>query len=174
MMRSRDYKMKYFSGFSFQNESEIFTPLLPQNDFCIAGFSYGAIKALRYTLQSPHRIDKLILLSPAFFNDKDTTFKKMQLLSFAKDPQKYMDNFIQNVAYPTSIDLSRYIKMGSKEELKDLLEYDWSDLDKLDSNIKLEIHLGAKDKIIDAKKAHEFFKNYGESYLYKNFGHLLK
>jgi len=172
-MKSRDCKMKYFSGFSFFNESEIFNSFLPQNDFCVAGFSYGAIKALRYTLQSPHRIDKLILLSPAFFNDKNAKFKKIQILFFAKEPQKYIDNFIQNVTYPASLDLSSYIKIGSKEELKDLLEYDWSDLDKLDANIKLEIHLGAKDKIINPKKAHEFFKNYGESYLYKNYGHLL-
>lgn len=165
--------MKFFSGFCFEDESTLFDSYVEKNEFVVAGFSYGAIQALKYTLKSKERIDTLILLSPAFFNDKDAKFKKMQLLFFAKDSQNYMQHFVQNVCHPSKQDITAYINKGTKEQLQELLYYDWSDLERIDPTIKIEIHLGAKDKIIDAQTAHNFFKNYGQSYLYRDFGHLL-
>ena len=39
---------KYFSGFSLENEEELFSKYIIENDFTISGFSYGAIKAFEY------------------------------------------------------------------------------------------------------------------------------
>ncbi len=36
---------KYFSGFCFFEESELFKDYIIQNDFTVSGFSYGAVKA---------------------------------------------------------------------------------------------------------------------------------
>ena len=58
---------KYFNGFSLQNEEELFSEYLLQSELCVAGFSYGAQKAFEYVYKSKERIDRLILLSPAFF-----------------------------------------------------------------------------------------------------------
>lgn len=165
--------MKYFSGFCFKNERELFSPFIDESEFSVAGFSYGAIQALQYCLQSSTRVDNLILLSPAYFVNESEKFKKMQLLFFKKDTQNYIDNFAQNTLFPSQKDITCYLQTGHYRQLQELLYYDWSDLDKLDKNIKVEIHLGAKDKIIDAKKACNLFKNYGECYLYKEYGHLL-
>ena len=66
---------KYFSGFCFENESEIFDEYLEINDFTVSGFSYGAIKAFEEVLASNKRVDKLQLFSPAFFQSFDKKFK---------------------------------------------------------------------------------------------------
>ncbi len=166
--------MKFFSGFCLQNEKELFSDCLQDNDFTVAGFSMGAIDALEYTLRATERIDRLILLSPAYFCDKDAKFKKTQLLFFKKNPQNYIQNFLQNAAYPSDADVNAYAKEGSRDQLQKLLEYDWSALKQLDTNICLEVHLGAKDRIIDAYSAHDFFKHYAQSFLYKPYGHLLR
>lgn len=70
--------MKFFSGFCLANEQELFAPYLIRSDFTVAGFSYGAIKALKYAITCNERIDTLQLFSPAFFQDKDAKFKKLQ------------------------------------------------------------------------------------------------
>ncbi|WP_238593468.1 hypothetical protein [Sulfurospirillum diekertiae] len=79
--------MKFFSGFCLANEQELFSSYLNQSDFTVAGFSYGAIKAFEYTLTCKERIDTLQLFSPAFFEDKDAKFKKLQTLSFSKNSE---------------------------------------------------------------------------------------
>ncbi len=165
--------MRFFSGFCLQGERELFAEFLQPNDFTVAGFSYGAIKALEYTLQAPQRIDRLVLLSPAYFANKDAKFKKMQLLFFKKDPESYIRQFLQNVASPSALDMSPYLQPQDSRQLHELLHYDWQKLGDLDPNLTLEIHLGGKDRIIDAHRAHDFFKRYGESYLHKNLGHIL-
>jgi predicted esterase len=80
--------MIYFSGFCFQNEQILFENFLLKNDFTVAGFSYGAIRAFEYALKNRHRIDTLQLFSPAFFQDKSESFKKLQLLAFQKNNNK--------------------------------------------------------------------------------------
>jgi len=72
--------------------------------------------------------------------------------------------------------IKKYFKIGTYEELDELLHYTWN-LEKLallkEKNIKLEVFLGENDKIIDAKKALEFFRKFGEVYFIKNKGHIL-
>jgi len=171
--------MQYFSGFCLANESELFEfALKNSNDFTIAGFSYGAIKAFEAALHSKKRVDKLILISPAFFNDKDEKFKKMQLLFFAKDKASYIQNFLKNIASGSDIDMQKYFKEGNKEELKELLYYKW-DAKKLQELLKrgvtIEVFLGENDKIINSKEALEFFKeNATNVYFFKRANHILK
>lgn len=67
--------MRYFSGFCFQNEEALFEPYLIKSDFTVAGFSYGAIKAMEYAFTCKTRIDTLQLFSPAFFKIKMQNLK---------------------------------------------------------------------------------------------------
>ena len=90
----------FFSGFCFKNESKLFDEYLERNDFTISGFSYGAIKAFEKAINCETRIDKLQLLSPAFFQNKDEKFKKMQLMFFKKDEEQYIKNFLENIKSP--------------------------------------------------------------------------
>lgn len=168
--------MIFYSGFSLNNEEELFKDYITKNNFTIAGFSYGAQKAFEYALNSKNRIDKIQLFSPAFFQGKDKKYKRMQLMYFKKDSTAYCNNFLSNTATPSKIDLSKYFKLGTYEELEELLYYEWSD-DKLNSlikkNIKIEVYLGADDKIIDSLEANNFFKKYATVYFIKNVGHVL-
>jgi len=60
----------YFNGFSLAKEENLFEDFLLGSEFCVAGFSYGAQKAFEYVYKSSERVDRLILLSPAFFQTK--------------------------------------------------------------------------------------------------------
>ncbi|PUE65128.1 pimelyl-ACP methyl ester esterase BioV [Arcobacter caeni] len=167
---------KFFSGFCFFEESELFEEYLIKNDFTISGFSYGAIKAFEEALNSEKRVDKLQLFSPAFFQNYDDKFKRTQLMYFKKDANVYCQSFLQNVIFPKKMDISKYFKLGTIEELEELLYYDWSEekLQKIvDKGTKIEVYLGGVDKIIDASKAKEFFKNFATVYYIKEKGHLL-
>ena len=166
----------YFSGFSLENEKEIFKDYLEENDFTVSGFSYGAIKAFEYALNSDKRIDKLQLFSPAFFQTKDKKDKRLQLMFFNKDKELYCNNFLQNVCADSNIDLAPYLKAGSQKELEELLYYNWekSDLDTLiNKDIKIEVFLGEDDKIIDSSEAFKFFKKVSIVYFMKDKGHIL-
>ena len=167
---------RYFSGFCFKNESELFNDYLINNDFTISGFSYGAIKAFEEALSTKKRVDKLQLFSPAFFQIFDDKFKRTQLMYFKKDANAYCNNFLSNVIYPLQIDISKYFELGAIEQLEELLNYNWSEekLQKLlDKGTKIEVYLGGVDKIIDASKAKDFFKNFATVYYIKEKGHLL-
>jgi pimeloyl-ACP methyl ester carboxylesterase len=169
--------MKFFSGFSLKGEEELFKFWLNSSKFTVAGFSYGAIKAFEYTLNSKKRIDRLILLSPANFMDKDEKFKRLQLISFKRDKKSYIENFIRNISEGSTIDMSRYLKEGSFEELKELLYYRW-DLDKLksirDRGVKVEVILGEEDKIVDSKLSLELFNGSVDALYYiKRANHIL-
>ena len=167
---------RYFSGFCFSDESELFSDYLENNEFTVCGFSYGAIKAFEEVLNSDLRVDKLQLFSPAFFQSYDEKFKRMQLMFFKKDANSYCENFLKNVISPTTKDISKYFNMGTYEELEELLNYEWSieKLQKLmDKGTKIEIFLGGVDKIIDSSKAKEFFKDFATVYYIKEKGHLL-
>ena len=169
--------MRYFSGFCFENEKELFENFLIKSDFCVAGFSYGAIKAFEYVYTLKDRVDTLQLFSPAFFQDKDERFKKLQLTAFKKDKEKYLKNFYQNALYPLEMDISRYKKVGTIEELSELLNYKW-DKKKLDiitqKGIKIEVYLGKQDKIINAEIVKEFFKPFATVYYFNRLGHIIK
>ncbi|MDX1808028.1 MAG: pimelyl-ACP methyl ester esterase BioV [Sulfurospirillaceae bacterium] len=169
--------MKYFSGFCFQNEQSLFQEWIQNNDFSIAGFSYGAIKALEYSLSYGYRIDKLQLFSPAFFQYKDKNFTKLQMFSFKQDQEKYVQEFFSNAIFPSKIDISKFIKADTYEALSEFLDYKW-EAKKLESirkrGIKIEVYLGAKDKIMDPDKVLDFFLPYSDVYFMKDVGHILK
>ena len=165
----------YFSGFSLKGEKELFKEYIIENDFTVSGFSYGAQKALEYVLNTDTRVDLLQLFSPAFFNNKDTKYKRMQLMFFKKDTQQYCNNFLTNCGFDKEL-ADKYFSTGSFEELEDLLNYIW-DEEKLqqvvDKNIRIEIYLGSNDKIIDSQETLEFFKKFGDVYFIKDKGHIL-
>lgn len=117
----------YFSGFCFFEESELFEEYLINNDFTFCGFSYGAIKAFEEALNSTKRVDKLQLFSPAFFQNFDDKFKRTQLMYFKKDANAYCESFLKNVIFPTNLDISKYFKLGTIEQLEELLYYEWSE-----------------------------------------------
>jgi esterase/lipase len=170
--------MQYFSGFSLQNEQELFNFWLKDcNNYCIAGFSYGAIKAVEEVLNSNKRVDRLILLSPAYFNDKKRIFIRAQLLYFKKDSQNYINNFLQNISEGSSINLIKYLRAGTTKELQELLTYNW-DIKKLkkiaENGVRIEVILAENDKIINSKEALNFFEKVCNVYYIKNANHILK
>lgn len=169
--------MRYFNGFSLRGEERFFTPWLIESDYAIAGFSYGAQLAFENALQSQKRIDRLLLFSPAFFQNQKPAFIRAQLRYFDAGHDAYVAQFLKNVAYPSGIDLKAYLQTGSKEELEALLTYRWEE-EKLNAlqqrGTVIEVFLGAKDKIIDAEAAKAFFAPLATTYLFKEAGHLLQ
>ena len=167
---------KYFSGFCFFDESELFDEYLEKSDFTVCGFFFFLIQAFEEVLNSNQRVDKLQLFSPAFFQTSNDKFKRMQLMFFKKDANSYCENFLKNVLNPTNKDISKYFQMGTFEELEELLNYVWSEekLQRLvDKGTIIEVYLGEVDKIIDSQKAKEFFRNFATVYYIKEKGHLL-
>jgi hypothetical protein len=168
--------MKYFNGFCLQNEEALFEPYLIQSDFTVAGFSYGAIKAVEYAFTCKTRIDTLQLFSPAFFGDKDAKFKKLQTLSFTKNSDAYTQNFMQNCAYPSTLDLQPFFHKGSIEELNELLHHTWDEscLHTLkERGITIEVYVGECDTIINSLHVKDFFVKFATVYYFKKVGHCL-
>jgi surfactin synthase thioesterase subunit len=168
--------MKFFSGFCLKNDDILFDTFLDRGDFNIAGFSLGAIRALEYVQKCESRVDKIQLISAAFFQDRNEKFKRVQLLNFRRDEDAYIENFLKNIAYPSKVDMRDYYKKGSIKDLELLLNYNYKrDMlrDIVDRGIKIELYLGEKDKIIDHKKVEEFFDEFATIYIIKNRGHIL-
>lgn len=168
--------MKYFSGFSLYGEERLFSRYLEEGDYTVAGFSYGAQQAFEAAYHSPQRVEKLILLSPAFFQIEKKSFIRAQLRYFEQDRHSYIKQFIQNVAYPSTLDLSPYLQTGTSEALEALLTYHWKSEqinELLDRGTQIEVFLGAQDKIIQSKEAFDFFSALTTTYLIKEVGHLL-
>lgn len=168
---------KYYSGFCLKDEKELFNDYLIENDFTVSGFSYGAIKAFEEALHSKTRVDLLQLFSPAFFKDRDKKYKRMQLLFFKKDAKNYCNEFLKNIAKPSTFETSKYFIQDSYEDLEKLLTYEWSE-EKLqmlvDKGTKIEVYLGSEDQIINSLKAKELFVNFATVYYIKEVGHILK
>lgn len=169
--------MRYFNGFALQDEEQFFQEYLIQTDFCVAGFSYGAQQALDYAYQSSERIDRLILLSPAFFQHHKASFMRTQLRYFKADQRAYTEQFLKNVAYPSKIDLKSHLTNGSYNELEFLLTYVW-DREKIialqERGVTIEVFIGGQDKIVDAQKSFAFFSEVTTTYFFKELGHLLQ
>jgi len=169
--------MRYFNGFSLQSEAHFFSDYLIDSEYAVAGFSYGAQKALEYAYHTQARIDRLILISPAFFQNHKKSFVKTQLRYFKADEESYKKEFLKNVAYPSSVKLDDYVVDGRYEELEALLTYVWEE-EKIENllkrGIKIEVFMGDSDKIVDAQKSFEFFSALVPVYLLKAKGHLLK
>lgn len=168
--------MKYFNGFSLQGEEALFSQYLIESKYAVAGFSYGAQQALEYVYASKVRIDRLILLSPAFFQTQKSSFSRTQLRYFEAGQEAYVKQFLDNVIYPSKTDLSSYLKVGTKEALDALLTYKWNTnkiQEVLDRGTTIEVFLGKDDKIIDAQAAFDFFSPLTTTYFMKDAGHLL-
>ena len=167
--------MRFFSGFCFQNESELFRDYLVDGDFVVAGFSKGAIEAFEYAYLSNSRVDRLLLLSPAFFQTKNEAFKRLQLKAFKKDKANYIKNFYNSCTNSKEID-TKYKIEGSIDELSKLLYYQW-DIKKIEylqsKGVTIEVFLGSNDKIIDTKMALEFFKDICSTWYIKGVSHIL-
>jgi len=171
------FKMLYFNGFSLQNEEDIFEEYVIESDLNVAGFSYGAQKAFEYVYNSKERIDRLVLLSPAFFQTQKQSFVRTQLRYFEAGQEAYVKQFLANVTYPSNLDLSNYLKVGTKEELESLLTYKWDEKkieEVLDRGTTIEVFLGKDDKIIDVQAAFDFFAPLTTTYFIKSVGHLLR
>ncbi|AXX92239.1 hypothetical protein CPU12_01415 [Malaciobacter molluscorum LMG 25693] len=166
----------FYSGFCLNKEKELFSEYIIENDFTISGFSYGAIKAFKKALGTNRRVDLLQMFSPAFFQDKDKKFKRTQLMYFKKDSTAYCDTFMKNVIFPKKVDISKYFEIGRAEQLEELLSYEWTkqSLETLQKKgTKIEVYLGAKDKIINSREAKEFFKDFTTVYFFNELGHIL-
>jgi pimeloyl-ACP methyl ester carboxylesterase len=169
--------MTFYSGFSLAGEEVLFLPYHDKGDFVVSGFSLGAIDAFNNALNAKHRIDKLQLFSPAFFQESKESFKKVQLRYFKSDKANYVKNFLENSAYPATLKLETFYHDSPIEDLQRLLYFKWED-DKLETlrkrGILIEIYLGEKDKIIDAKRAADFFQPYATVIMIKDVGHILQ
>ena len=168
--------MRYFNGFSLCNEEKFFKEQLIKSEYSVAGFSYGAQKAFEYVYNTTERVDRLVLISPAFFQNHKKSFIKTQLRYFKADKEAYRKEFLKNVAYPSSIDLSSYVCDGSYEELESLLGYVWEKekvLELVERGVSIEVFMGDKDKIVDIDKSYNFFSDLVPVYLFKGRGHLL-
>jgi len=169
--------MLYFNGFSLEKEENLFEEYVMQSDLNIVGFSYGAQKAFEYVYNSKERVDRLILLSPAFFQTQKKSFTRTQLRYFDAGQEAYVKQFLANVTFPSNLDLSNYLKVGTKEELESLLTYVWDEnkiQEVLDRGTTIEVFLGKDDKIIDAQAAFDFFSPLTTTYFMKGMGHILK
>jgi hypothetical protein len=172
----------FFSGFSLIGEGEIFSEYRIKNDVTVSAFSYGCIKLVENIVNgtfeeesSKKRIDTIQLFSPAFFNDKDEKFKRLQLMFFKKDSSTYCDNFLKNCGF-NEVDKGKYFQMGTFEELQELLYYEWDEekMERLKAkNIIIETYLGEDDRIINSQEALTFFRKFGEVYFIKRANHNL-
>ena len=169
--------MIYFNGFALKGEEKFFKEQLIENDFSVAGFSYGAQKAFEYAYNSTERIDRLILLSPAFFQNNKKSFIRTQLRYYKADEASYTEQFLKNVTYPSDTNLYDNLDVHKYEELEELLSYVW-DKEKIvelrERGVTIEVFMGADDKIVNAEKSYEFFSELTTVYLLKNRGHLLQ
>lgn len=160
--------MKYFSGFCLKNEKEFFKEYLEESEFVVSGFSYGAQKALDYVLTTKNRVDKLQLLSPAFF-DYPKKIVNLNIKSFREDKDRYIKNFLKKAGLYEK----EYIGKCNEKELISLFTFNWEKIKEV-KNVKIEVFLGEFDKIIALKKAKEFFICYGDVYLIKKANHFLR
>ena len=171
--------MKFYSGFSLENEEYLFAKYLRASEYSVSGFSYGAIFALEETLtrlKQGKRVDTLTLLSPAFFQNKDKRFKRLQLMSYKKNQDAYMKQFLNGCFSPYKPKIIEQ-KQTTLQELEELLEYEWSlsSLKEIKKHgVSIEVYLGGEDKIIDAKSTKDFFMQCATVTYIKNVNHFLQ
>ncbi|MEA1982247.1 MAG: pimelyl-ACP methyl ester esterase BioV [Campylobacterota bacterium] len=171
--------MKFYSGFSLKNEEYLFESYIDRGEYTITGFSYGAIKALKKTLEmidNSQRVDRLQLLSPAFFQSKDEKFKRLQLMSYKKNKLLYMKQFLAGCFAPYEQKIVENIETDISE-LKELLEYEWSieTLKKIEEHgVNIEVYLGSNDAIIDTEEARKFFLEVATVTYIKEANHFLQ
>ena len=169
--------MNYFNGFALKNEEIFFKEQLVDNKYTVAGFSYGAQKAFEYVYHSKERIDRLILISPAFFQNHKKSFIRTQLRYYKADKKAYTQTFLKNVTHPSIITLDNYLTSGTYDELEELLSYVWDKekiLELVKRGVTIEVFMGGADKIVESKTSFEFFEALVSVYFFKDEGHLLR
>ncbi|MGZ8547788.1 MAG: pimelyl-ACP methyl ester esterase BioV [Sulfuricurvum sp.] len=152
--------MTFYSGFSLLNDRPFFESFCNNSDYTVAGFSYGAIHAARHVLQSKQRIDTLQLFSPAFFQTKSESFKRLQLTGFSKSPQEYLKRFAESCFAPCEVQEVKHDWNANAEQLRELLYYEWTNVlmkSIVAKGIRIEVFLGLEDKVIDVLGARDFF-----------------
>lgn len=152
--------MMFHSGFSLSNDKIFFDNFLKKSDYCVAGFSYGAIKAALYTAQADERIDTLQLFSPAFFQTKKESFRRLQMGAYLNDPVGYTEKFVESCFAPCPVREVELNPDANEHQLRELLYFVWEDT--LMQTIKakgtrIEVYLGLEDRVIDVVGAREFF-----------------
>jgi len=163
----------FFSGFCLSGEKELFSEYLNQKEESIAGFSYGAIGALKKAFEL--RPKRLILLSPAFYAYKDSSFKEQQIKAFETDRELYMLKLLKKSGLSEE-EGRRFGKEGSSEQLRELLYFEWqkSPIKELSVTTKIEIYIGTNDRVVEPESAIEFFSKFGELKILKDKNHILR
>ena len=166
----------FFSGFALKDEQHFFSEILEESPYVISGFSYGAIKAFEAAEASTKRVDKLQLISPAFFQSRDKKFKRLQMMGYKKSADLYLEKFTENCFLPYAPQALSYTDHKS-EELEELLYYEWS-IERLQAlrsrGIEIEVYLGGADEISDVVSAYDFFLSVATVTLIKNTNHFLQ
>ncbi|MDH4943811.1 pimelyl-ACP methyl ester esterase BioV [Sulfurimonas sp. C5] len=171
---------QFFSGFSLKDEAYLFQPYIKNSEYAVCGFSYGAIKAfeaVQQSLKESKRVDTLQLFSPAFFQTKDEKFKRLQLMSYKKNKEVYLQNFLDSCFAPYEKKIVKTNDTDTIDDLQTLLEYEW-DLESLqkivDAGVVIEVYLGFEDKIIDPHGAYQFFRQVANVTSIKRANHFLQ
>ncbi|MEA1918939.1 MAG: pimelyl-ACP methyl ester esterase BioV [Campylobacterota bacterium] len=167
--------MTFYSGFSLREDAAFFESYLKNSEYCVSGFSYGAIKALLHVSQSKTRIDTLQLFSPAFFQSKPEKFKRLQMMGYKRNSKAYLQGFMQSCFAPHECRETLHVKSNA-DELQELLYFEWPvDMLKeiVSRGIKIEVYLGEKDAVIDADATKAFFLAFATTYYIKNANHFL-
>lgn len=169
--------MIFYSGFSLTNEAQFFEKFLEKSDYSVAGFSYGAIKAAHYALNSRGRIDTLQLFSPAFFQTKKESFRRLQMGAFLKSKEEYIENFLVTCFAPYKSQEVELDKDASEAQLRELLYFEWTQelMESIVSKgIRIEVFLGLEDRVIDVQGAREFFLPYATVTSIRRGNHFLE
>ncbi len=165
----------FYSGFCLSGEEGLFEPYLPAFGDFVAGFSYGAIKAVKYALKD-ESVKNLILLSPAYYSHKSDDFKSAQIAAFEADPGLYKLKLLKKSGL-TEEEAQRYGKEGSVEELEELLyfEWDYAGLDALrQRGVRIEVFIGSLDRVVEIVPSQNFFSKYAKVHLLEGKNHILR
>jgi len=169
--------MIFYSGFSLTNESCFFDNWLKRDDYTVAGFSYGAIKAAQHVADANSRIDTLQLFSPAFFQTQTPSFKKLQQRAFGASPQEYREKFLTTCFSPYTVCDIQLNHENNSEDLSILLNFVWDKelMQKIvDKGVRIEVFLGLEDKVIDCLGARDFFIHFATVTSIRTGNHFLQ
>jgi hypothetical protein len=161
----------FFSGFCLHGEKELFENFLEETPFTWAGFSFGAQQLwekLRHW--SGGRIQKIILLSPAYFGSKPEKWVQLNLAGFQRNREKYIRNFLQKGGLP---DWKYLDPTCTYSQLEKGLNFQWEPIPPILKKVECHIYLGEADKIVDLEGAYSFFKKVGIVHLLKHHTHFL-
>ncbi len=169
--------MIFYSGFSLTNDARFFEKFLDKSDYTVAGFSYGAIKAVVHASRATKRIDTLQLFSPAFFQTKKESFKRLQLGAYLKDPSHYRDNFLISCFSPRCVEEVDLDYQANESQLRELLYFEWTAMlmeSLIAKGIRIEVFLGLEDNVIDVTGARNFFRTFGTVTSIRTGNHFLQ